>query len=149
MKTKESKLAKAREWKRKNKEKVKAYNEAWRKANPNYSKEYHSIPEHKERENELKRLKRKRKPKKSKEERLEHKRRRHNAETIRHKAEKLKRTPPWADIEAIKQFYLNCPEGYEVDHIIPLRGKNVSGFHTLENLQYLKSEVNRKKSNKF
>jgi hypothetical protein len=59
------------------------------------------------------------------------------------------RTPPWADLSAIRQFYNNCPDGYEVDHIVPLRGKYVSGLHVIGNLQYLPEAVNRAKSNKF
>lgn len=51
--------------------------------------------------------------------------------------------------EGIKEFYANCPEGYEVDHIIPLRGVTVSGLHVISNLQYLLKEDNRVKSNKF
>ena len=46
----------------------------------------------------------------------------------------LKRTPPWADLKAITKFYRNCPSGMHVDHIIPLQGRIVSGFHVLENL---------------
>jgi hypothetical protein len=49
----------------------------------------------------------------------------------------------------IKLFYFNRPNGYEVDHIIPLCGKNVSGLHILSNLQYLSAEENRIKNNKF
>lgn len=59
------------------------------------------------------------------------------------------RTPAWADLKAIEEFYKNRPAGYHVDHIIPLRGKNISGLHVLENLQYLLSEENLKKSNKY
>jgi hypothetical protein len=59
------------------------------------------------------------------------------------------RLPKWADIEAIRQFYMNKPQGYEVDHIIPLSGKTVSGLHVLENLQYLTIAENRSKNNKF
>ena len=67
----------------------------------------------------------------------------------RRNASKLQRTPKWADLNAIKQFYLNCPKGYEVDHIIPLQGVNVSGFHVLSNLQYLTKSENSRKRNKY
>jgi len=59
------------------------------------------------------------------------------------------RTPSWAEIALIKEFYDNCPKGYEVDHVVPLRGRLVSGLHTLINLQYLTVKENRSKSNKF
>ena len=72
-----------------------------------------------------------------------------NAKSNMEKAAKLQRIPPWANLEDIKQFYLNRPEGYHVDHIIPLRGKTVSGLHILENLQYLPAKENLAKSNKF
>jgi hypothetical protein len=65
------------------------------------------------------------------------------------RAYRLQRIPPWADMDAIKEFYLNCPEGYHVDHIIPLKGKNVSGLHVVENLQYLSIEENLTKGSKF
>lgn len=64
-------------------------------------------------------------------------------------AKKLKATPLWADLEAIKIIYLNCPDNYTVDHIVPLQGKNVCGLHVEYNLQYLTSIENSKKSNKF
>jgi hypothetical protein len=73
----------------------------------------------------------------------------HNAKSALEKAMRLQRIPPWADLEAIKQFYLNRPEGYHVDHIVPLRGKTVSGLHVLENLQYLPAKENMSKGNKF
>jgi hypothetical protein len=69
-----------------------------------------------------------------------------NEAWARYMAKKKNQTPDDADIAAIQKFYLNCPKGYEVDHIIPIsRG----GLHTLENLQYLTISENRKKSNKI
>lgn len=59
------------------------------------------------------------------------------------------RCPLWADLHKIHKFYINCPQGYHVDHIIPLRGELVSGLHILENLQYLTVEENLHKSNKY
>lgn len=58
-------------------------------------------------------------------------------------------TPSWADRDAMKKFYENRPEGHEVDHIVPLQGKIVSGLHVLCNLQYLPAEENRKKNRTF
>ena len=58
------------------------------------------------------------------------------------------RTLPNENLSIIKEFYSKCPIGYEVDHIIPLNGKNISGLHTITNLQYLKASENRRKSNK-
>ena len=72
-----------------------------------------------------------------------------NALVSKRRASKLQRTPAWADLEAIKQFYLNCPKGYHVDHIVPLQGVNVSGFHVLNNLQYLTAFENNSKGNKY
>ena len=70
-----------------------------------------------------------------------------------HKQKRLdhvkQRTPSWSQRDLILKFYKNCPEGYHVDHIIPLRGKEVSGLHVIENLQYLTVEENLSKSNKY
>lgn len=54
----------------------------------------------------------------------------------------------WADQIKIKELYDKCPKGYEVNHIIPLCGKNVCGLHIPENLQYLPIKINRQKYNK-
>lgn len=53
-------------------------------------------------------------------------------------------TPPDADFDKIKEIYLNCPAGYEVDHIIPV---SKGGLHHQDNLQYLTISENRRKSN--
>ena len=63
-----------------------------------------------------------------------------------YRAKLLNQTPPEADRTAIREFYAGCPEGYEVDHIIPI---SKGGLHTLENLQYLTRTENRRKSNKI
>lgn len=59
------------------------------------------------------------------------------------------RIPAWADTAKIDEMYRNKPVGYEIDHVIPLNGKYVSGLHVESNLQYLPKEENRLKSNKF
>ncbi len=72
------------------------------------------------------------------------------AKLAKYRSSKLKATPNWlteAQLKEIETFYRNCPEGYEVDHIVPLQGKNIKGLHVIWNLQYLEKSANRKKSN--
>lgn len=71
-----------------------------------------------------------------------------NSHSAKRRSKLLQRTVPWASLKDIKKFYVNCPKGYEVDHIIPVQGKKVSGLHVLNNLQYLPKTENRKKGNK-
>jgi hypothetical protein len=59
------------------------------------------------------------------------------------------RTPSWACMETIKAVYRDCPEGFHVDHIVPLRGKTVCGFHSQHNLQYLPAAENQRKFNRL
>jgi len=75
---------------------------------------------------------------------------RDKAMSARQRAKRLLRFPDWADEKAIYEIYENCPEGHDVDHIVPLLGKKVSGLHIPENLQYLPSYINRYvKTNKW
>lgn len=71
------------------------------------------------------------------------------ANSAKRHAAKLNRTPKWVDQKAISEIYQNCPPGHDVDHIIPLQGRNVSGLHVPANLQYLTCTENRSKGNKF
>jgi len=65
------------------------------------------------------------------------------------RAKQLQATPSWADREAIQAVFDSCPEGYHVDHIIPLQGENVCGLHIAENLKPIPAKENLSKSNKF
>jgi hypothetical protein len=65
------------------------------------------------------------------------------------RSRELNASPSWADTLGILQFYLDCPENMQVDHIIPLKGEVVSGLHVLENLQYLSPRDNMSKSNTY
>lgn len=71
------------------------------------------------------------------------------AQTALRKARELSATPKWANLEAIKSFYLNCQKGMHVDHIIPLVNPLVCGLHTEDNLQYLTKKENLEKGNSF
>ena len=64
-------------------------------------------------------------------------------------------TPNWADHAAIIQIYEQCAAAtketgvmHHVDHIVPLQGRDVCGFHVQNNLQILPADVNRRKANK-
>lgn len=77
------------------------------------------------------------------------------AKRAKRRCDTLNRTPKWLtkeDKQAIKQIYelavtMSTKLGIEhhVDHIIPLRGKYVSGLHVPANLQVLSASENLKK----
>lgn len=79
---------------------------------------------------------------------------RHHA--AKRRTAKMNRTPPWADLAAIRAFYDEATrltkltgEQHHVDHIIPLQGKLVSGLHVESNLQVIPWLKNIVKRNKF
>lgn len=69
----------------------------------------------------------------------------HNEAWHRYMAKKKNQTPVDIDIKELQEFYLKCPAGHEVDHIMPV---SKGGLHCIGNLQYLTISENRKKSNK-
>lgn len=133
----EKALYAVRNWSVKNKDKVNSYSENWRKNNKNYDKE------------------RKRKWRNSNPEKVKawytDNPERYRKTSANRRAQKLRATPHWADLEKIEEIYLNCPVDHHVDHIIPLKGKRdgkhvVCGLHVPHNLQYLTAAENLSKN---
>ena len=111
-----------------------AQHKKWRKANPEKMNEY------------FKKYKQKHKA-------------RVNATNAKRHADKLKRTPSWLtkdDLWLIKEAYELAALRtkmfgfkWHVDHIVPLKGKRVSGLHIINNLQVIPGIENMKKNNIF
>lgn len=74
------------------------------------------------------------------------------------RAARSKRTPPWLTDAHFEEFYdfYSRARGvtdltgvpHQVDHIVPLRGKKVSGLHVPWNLQIITAEANLRKGNR-
>lgn len=82
-----------------------------------------------------------------------------NAWSRKHVLAKQKRTPAWLtddDFWVMEQAYEIANlrtklfgQDWQVDHVIPLQGKLVSGLHVPHNLSVILARDNRSKSNKF
>lgn len=82
----------------------------------------------------------------------------YNTRNARSRAKKLSATPDWLtdnqhdDIKSMyalaKKFSGICGIPYHVDHITPLKGKNVCGLHVPWNLQLLAAPLNLSKGNR-
>lgn len=70
-----------------------------------------------------------------------------SAHIANYRSIKRQAMPLWADKNKIMDIYKNKPIGMAVDHIVPLRGRTVCGLHVENNLQYLTTEENSRKSN--
>lgn len=103
------------------------YSMEWQRRHPDYQREYHKNNPHILR-----------------------------ASKARRRALELNATPPWVDHEAMKVVYKECIRitketgiRHEVDHVVPLSNKRVSGLHVVHNLQIIPFKENRNKSNRF
>lgn len=115
----EAKKEYSRKWVRNNKEKHSTYNKKWQKENKGKVTAY----------------------------------------TRNRQAAQLQRTPNWLTQEHLDLIKIEyelaawctnvMQEEYQVDHIVPLRGKTVSGLHVPWNLQVITKTANAEKSNKW
>ena len=135
-----------------NSEKIKAKAIAWQKANP----ERYKANRKAWKEANLEKVKANRKAyyeaNREKERNAHQNWARANPEKVRaraakRRATKLQATPAWADLKKIEEIYLNCPPGYHIDHVFPLKSPIMCGLHTELNLQYLPAKENLSKGN--
>jgi hypothetical protein len=72
------------------------------------------------------------------------------------RAAKAKRTVAWANLDKIAEVYVMAKfaeeltlQPHHVDHVIPLRGKLISGLHVETNLRVIPGADNLRKHNRF
>lgn len=132
-------LEKQGEYYRLNREQRKAYTAEWRKANPGYAEEHYAQNAEKYRQQTARW-------------------RAENPDKCRSqwasRRSRAKRFAPWADRDAMAAIYAQAKElrrigvDCHVDHVIPLKGKTVSGLHVHTNLEIILAVDNLKKGAK-
>lgn len=78
------------------------------------------------------------------------------ARCARRRALRIRATPPWADTDAMRAFYVEAErrtqetgEPHHVDHALPLNSRLVCGLHNQFNLQVLTAKSNLSKGNRL
>ena len=81
------------------------------------------------------------------------------ADTVKRRVAKMQRTPAWLtddDYWMLEQAYELAALrtkmfgfSWHVDHVLPLQGKNISGFHAPTNVQVIPGVENVKKANRY
>ena len=149
MQTKEEILEVRKAWYEKNKQRLIDKATQWNKNNPERRKEIKTqwAENNKDKVN-----------KSRKQWKLNNKAKIYTTTSVR-RANLLKATPKWVDKNALKDiesfyicsqmFSMYTGQKYHVDHIIPLRGKKVSGLHVPNNLQVIPAKENLSKRNIF
>lgn len=57
--------------------------------------------------------------------------------------------PLWFETDRVSELYNKAEQfGFQVDHIVPIKGKTVCGLHCWANLQLLSPEINASKGNR-
>ena len=141
---------KSKEYRKKNPQKVAEYNKFYfQEKNPTYYRDMSRDAKDRRALKELKRKNKKReeinfnrrKRRDTNKEYLKYKKPRRNTLKVRSLGGRFK-------LE-LKDFYSKCPEGKNVDHIVPIINEQVSGLHVPWNLQYLTVNENSLKATSF
>ncbi len=169
----DKRLAQNKAWRQANRDKVRAYDKAWRQANPDKRRAYDKAwkqanPDkirawrqaNRDKVNACIKAWEQANPEKHRaRSRAYYARNKayYNLKALERRLAVREQTPAWNDRAKMLAIYAECSKrnekaGYikwHVDHIVPLRGKNVWGLHVHTNLRIILASENRAKSNKY